>query len=243
MRKFRYILLAVFLLVAASCDKPIKPEAATLTVSPSTLEFKADDASNKLVLVTTTESWTASVSAGWIHLDKTSGSSTGSVTVTVDVNENADDRTGTISFSGAQKADVTVTQAGSDIVPLVAQPAAFDGNKRSSTTYQLLIYSFADSNGDGVGDFKGIISKLDYLDAIGATALWLSPAHPTSSYHAYDVNDYSTVNPLYGTEKDFKDLVDAAHAKGIKIYMDYVLNHSGSNNAWFKEALEDPSSP
>ena len=243
MKQFRYILLAALLLVAASCDKPVKPEAATLTVSPSTLEFKADDASNKLVLVTTTEPWTVSTSATWIHLDKKSGDSSGSVTVTVDVNEATDDRKGTISFSGAQKADVTVTQAGSDIVTLVAQPAAFDGNKRSSTTYQLLIYSFADSDGDGVGDFKGIISKLDYLDAIGATALWLSPAHPTSSYHAYDVNDYSTVNPLYGTEKDFKDLVDAAHAKGIKIYMDYVLNHSGSNNAWFKEAVADPSSP
>ena len=243
MKQFRYILLAVLLLVAASCDKPVKPEAATLTVSPSTLEFKADDASNKLVLVTTTEPWTVSTSATWIHLDKKSGDSSGSVTVTVDVNEGTDDRQGTISFSGAQKADVTVTQAGSDIVTLVAQPAAFDGNKLSSTTYQLLIYSFADSDGDGVGDFKGIISKLDYLDAIGATALWLSPAHPTSSYHAYDVNDYYSVNPLYGTEQDFKALIDAAHAKGIKIYMDYVLNHSGKNNAWFQEALADPSSP
>ena len=243
MKQFRYILLAVLLLVAASCDKPVKPEAATLTVSPSTLEFKADDASNKLVLVTTTEPWTVSTSATWIHLDKKSGDSSGSVTVTVDVNEGTDDRQGTISFSGAQKADVTVTQAGSDIVTLVAQPAAFDGNKLSSTTYQLLIYSFADSDGDGVGDFKGIISKLDYLDAIGATALWLSPAHPTSSYHAYDVNDYYSVNPLYGTEADFKSLIDAAHSKGIKIYMDYVLNHSGKNNAWFQEALADPSSP
>ena len=243
MKKFRYILLAALMCAAVSCDKPVKPEAATLTVSPSTLEFKADDASNRLVLVTTTESWTASTSASWIHLDKTSGSSGGSVTVTVEANSATDERRGTISFNGAQKADVTVTQAGSDIRTLVAQPAAFDGNKRSSTTYQLLIYSFADSNGDGIGDFKGIISKLDYLDAIGATALWLSPAHPTSSYHAYDVDDYSTVNPLYGTEADFKALVDAAHQKDIKIYMDYVLNHSGSNNAWFKEALADPDSP
>ncbi|MBQ4175227.1 MAG: hypothetical protein II597_10590, partial [Prevotella sp.] len=67
--------------------------------------------------------------------------------------------------------------------------------------------------------------------------------HPSDSYHAYDVTDYFSVNPLYGTEQDFKDLIDAAHAKGIKIYMDYVLNHSGKGNAWFKEALADPSSP
>ena len=87
---------------------------------------------------------------------------------------------------------------------IVPQPAAFDGNKRASTTYQLLIYSFADSDGDGVGDFKGIENHLDYLDAMGATALWLSPAHPTGSYHGYDVNDYFALNPKFGTEADFK---------------------------------------
>ena len=244
MKKSGLILLAAVLFFAASCgEKHVKPESATLTVSPATLSFAADDASNKLVLVTTTEPWTASASASWIHLDKKSGDATGSVTVTVEANENTDDRTGTISFSGAQKADVTVTQAGSDIRTLVPVASAFDGKKRSSTTYQLLIYSFADSDGDGVGDFKGIQKRLDYLDELGATALWLSPAHPTSSYHAYDVNDYYSVNPLYGTEDDFKALIEAAHAKGIKIYMDYVLNHSGKDNAWFKEAVADPSSP
>ncbi len=244
MKKFRFILLAALLAVAVSCgEKPVTPEAATLTVSPATLEYKAEDSSNKLVLVTTTEGWTASVSDSWIHLDKTSGNTGGSVTVTVDANTGVDDRKGTISFKGAQSANVSVTQAGTDIRPMVANPDPFDGKKISSTTYQLLIYSFADSNGDGVGDFKGIVSKLDYLDALGVTALWLSPAHPTSSYHAYDVNDYYSVNELYGGEQDFKDLIDAAHGRGIKIYMDYVLNHSGKNNAWFQEALADPSSP
>lgn len=131
-----------------------------------------------------------------------------------------------------------------EIIPqtLTVSPTSlpFDGNKRASTTYQLLIYSFSDSNGDGIGDFKGIQNKLDYLDGLGVTALWLSPAHPTSSYHAYEVDDYSTVNPLYGTEQDFKDLIDAAHAKGIKIYMDYVLNHSGTGTEWFKSVKADP---
>ncbi len=241
MKKFRFILLAALLAVAASCgEKPVTPETATLTVSPATLEYKAEDSSNKLVLVTTTEGWTASVSDSWIHLDKTSGNTGGSVTVTVDANTGADDRKGTISFKGAQSANVSVTQAGTDIRPMVANPDPLGGTKLSSTTYQLLIYSFADSNGDGVGDFKGIVSKLDYLDALGVTALWLSPAHPTSSYHAYDVNDYYSVNELYGTEQDFKDLIDAAHGKGIKIYMDYVLNHSGKNNEWFKSVQADP---
>jgi len=121
----------------------------------------------------------------------------------------------------------------------------------SGTTYQLLVYSFADSDGDGVGDFKGIQSKLDYLADMGVTALWLSPAHPSSSYHAYDVNDYYALNPLYAVgqkttgkaEADFKELLAEAHKKGIAIYMDYVLNHSGKDNAWFRDAVANPDSP
>ena len=245
MKKFRYILLAALLLVAQSCGekKPPQPEPATLSVSPTSLSFTADDSSNKLLLVTTTASWNASASASWIHLDKTSGVNGGSITVTVDANEGVDDRNGTISFTGATKAEVSVTQAGSDIRTLVANPDPLGARKLSSTTYQLLIYSFADSDGHGIGDFKGIQKRLDYLDALGVTALWLSPAHPTSSYHAYDVNDDYAVNSLYGSEQDFKDLINAAHDKGISIYMVYVLNHSGKDNAWFKEALADPSSP
>ena len=244
MKKSRFLLIAALLSLALSCkEKEPEPAPATLTVSPTEISFKADDQSNKLLLVTTTASWNAAPSASWIHLDKTSGSSGGSVTVTVDPNEGTDDRKGTISFTGAENATVTVTQAGSDIVTLVPVADAFDGTKRASTTYQLLIYSFADSNGDGIGDFKGIISKLDYLDGLGATALWLSPAHPSDSYHAYDVDDYYSISELYGGQKDFEELIKAAHAKGIKIYMDYVLNHSGKGNKWFQEALADPSSP
>ncbi|MBR4133746.1 MAG: hypothetical protein IKU04_04390 [Bacteroidales bacterium] len=245
MKKSGYLLLiAALLSLAVSCrEKEPLPAPATLTVSPTEISFTADDSSNKLLLVTTTEPWTASASGSWIHLDKTSGGAGGSVTVTVDPNEGTEDRKGTISFTGAEKAAVTVTQAGSDIRTLVANPDPLGATKLSSTTYQLLIYSFADSDGDGVGDFKGITSKLDYLDGLGATALWLSPAHPSDSYHAYDVDDYYAVSELYGGEKDFEDLIKAAHAKGIKIYMDYVLNHSGKGNKWFQEALVDPSSP
>jgi Glycosidases len=244
MRKSGILVLAALLTAAVSCgEKTPQAELTSLTVSPTELSFVSDDASNKLLLVSTTTSWSAQASAGWIHLDKTFGESGGSVSVSVDPNEGAADRTGSISFTGAQSASVSVTQKGSDIRLLTAQPDAFDGNKRSSTTYQLLVYSFADSDGDGVGDFKGIQSKLDYLDALGVTALWLSPVHPSDSYHGYDVTDYNTVNPAFGTEQDFNELVAAAHAKGIKIYLDYVLNHSGKGNAWFQEALANPSSP
>lgn len=112
----------------------------------------------------------------------------------------------------------------------------------SKISYQLLVYSFADSNGDGIGDFKGIEQKLDYFTSLGVEALWLSPIHKATSYHGYDVEDYASVNPEYGTEADFKALIDAAHAKGIKIYLDYVLNHSSKNHPWFLDATSSAES-
>ena len=114
----------------------------------------------------------------------------------------------------------------------------FIGEKQSDITYQLLIYSFADSDGDGIGDFNGITQNLDYLDGLGVTALWLSPIQPSVSYHGYDITDYNSVNPTYGTEQDFKNLISKAHKKGIKIYLDYVLNHSSVNHPWFKKAID-----
>lgn len=118
-------------------------------------------------------------------------------------------------------------------------------DKKSGITYQLNVYSFADSDGDGQGDFQGIIDHLDYLDAIGATALWLSPVNDSQSYHAYDIKDYYSIKPIYGgkgataaqAEAKFKELIDKAAAKNIDIYMDYVLNHSGDQHPWFQKAL------
>ncbi len=235
-------------LVFAACQEP-KPqeEELTFSVTPASLSFKAEDSSVKLVTVSTNGSWTATPAGEWIHLDKTSGSGNASISVTASANTEEVVRSANILVIGnkegskEQQFSVSVTQEESGNHTLVPSPAAFDGNKRSSTTYQLLVYSFADSDGDGVGDFNGITSKLDYLDALGVTALWLSPAHPTSSYHGYDVNDYNALNPAFGTEADFKSLIDKAHEKGIKIYMDFVLNHSGSNHPWFKSVKADPA--
>ena len=125
---------------------------------------------------------------------------------------------------------------------VVAEPDAWDNTKRADVSYQLLIYSFADSDGDGIGDFQGIISKLDYLDELGVSAVWLSPAHPAMSYHGYDVLDYEALNDDYGTEDDFRRLIEAAHAHDIKIYMDWVINHTGKNHPWFQAALADENS-
>ena len=113
--------------------------------------------------------------------------------------------------------------------------------KLSGITYQINVYSFADSDGDGWGDIRGITQHLDYLDSIGATALWLSPVHEAMSYHGYNVNDYYSVSRKLGTEADLKDLIDKAKAKNIAIYLDFVLNHSGKDNEWFRQAVADPS--
>ena len=249
MKRFLYMALSAVLLFTACKEEPtVQEEELTFSVTPSSLSFKAEDSSSKLITITTNGNWTASPAADWLHLDKNSGSGNGAVTVTVSANAEEVSRTANIQVIGKkgskeQQFSVSVTQEESGNHTLVPSPAAFDGKKRSSTTYQLLVYSFADSDGDGVGDFNGITSKLDYLDELGVTGLWLSPIHPSDSYHGYDVTDYYAVNPKFGTEEDFKNLVKKAHEKGIQIYIDYVLNHSGKGNEWFQQALADPSSP
>jgi len=110
--------------------------------------------------------------------------------------------------------------------------------KKSGLTYQVNVFSFKDSNGDGYGDFNGLAQSLDYFDKMGVTALWLSPIQPAQSYHGYDITDYEIVNPRFGTEEDFQNLIDKAHEHNIRIYMDYVINHSGDQNKWFLDVKE-----
>ncbi len=108
--------------------------------------------------------------------------------------------------------------------------------------YEIFVRSFNDSNGDGIGDFNGIVQKLDYLQELGVNALWLMPIHPSPSYHGYDVLNYYAVNPQYGTMDDFKHLLNAAHAIDIKIIIDFVPNHTSSQHPFFVDANSDPNS-
>jgi glycosidase len=111
-----------------------------------------------------------------------------------------------------------------------------DVSAKYRTYYQLLVYSFADSNGDGIGDFKGIADKLDYLEDLGVKGLWLSPINKSPSYHSYDVVDYYGVKTVYEVDGyTFEDLIADAAARDIDIIMDLVLNHTGSEHAWFLE--------
>ena len=122
-------------------------------------------------------------------------------------------------------------------------PDDWDEQRRAGITYQLLVYSFADSDGDGWGDLAGVASKLDYLQQLGVGALWLSPIHPAMSYHGYDVTDYTAIDPRLGTEADFDRLVSEAHNRDIHIYLDYVMNHTGKDHPWFLAAKESEDSP
>lgn len=104
--------------------------------------------------------------------------------------------------------------------------------------YHIFVYSFCDSNGDGIGDLKGIESKLDYIADLGFNGVWLSPIHPSNTEHCYDVKDYYDVNEKFGTLNDFDDLVKAAHDKGMSIMMDLVINHTSNKHVWFLQAQE-----
>ncbi|MDE7406702.1 MAG: InlB B-repeat-containing protein [Clostridiales bacterium] len=104
--------------------------------------------------------------------------------------------------------------------------------------YQIFVASFCDSNGDGVGDLKGIISKLDYLQSLNVDVLWLTPIQSSNSYHGYDCYDYYSIDPKFGTNADYRRLVFEAHSRGMKIIMDLVVNHTSPNNEWFKKSKD-----
>ena len=102
---------------------------------------------------------------------------------------------------------------------------------------------FADSNDDGIGDLKGIISKLDYLKDLGVDILWICPFFDSPmDDNGYDVRDYGLVNPRYGSNEDFKALIEEAHKRGIRLLADFVMNHTSDEHPWFKKALADPNS-
>ncbi len=114
---------------------------------------------------------------------------------------------------------------------------------RDAVFYEIFVRSYCDSDGNGIGDFNGITSKLDYLQSLGIKGIWLMPINPSPSYHGYDVLNYYAVNPQYGTMDDFKTLIAEAHARGIRIIIDLVLNHTSSQHPFFIDSNNNPHSP
>ncbi len=121
--------------------------------------------------------------------------------------------------------------------------------KEFSDCYDLVVYqiyprSFCDSDGDGVGDLRGVISKLDYIRELGANAVWLCPIFKSPQCdNGYDISDYRDIDPMYGTMADFDLLVATAHQKGIKVIMDLVANHTSSEHEWFRRARSSKTDP
>ena len=109
--------------------------------------------------------------------------------------------------------------------------------------YQIYPASFCDSNGDGIGDMPGIISRLDHLADLGIGLIWLSPVHASPMIdNGYDIADYQAINPTFGTMADMDRLIAEARLRGIGILMDLVVNHTSDQHAWFEAARSDPAS-
>lgn len=115
---------------------------------------------------------------------------------------------------------------------------------KEAVFYQIYPRTFCDSNGDGIGDIQGIIQKLDYLKELGVDALWLSPIYDSPmADNGYDIRDYEKINSDFGTMEDFEQLLKEVHAKGMKLIMDLVVNHTSDEHRWFQQAIQDPKSP
>ncbi len=118
-------------------------------------------------------------------------------------------------------------------------PSWFD----HAVLYEIFVRSFADGDGDGIGDLNGVTQRLDYLQSLGVSVLWLMPIYPSPSYHGYDVTDFFAVNPDYGTLADLRRLVEAAHARGMRVILDFVPSHLSNAHPLFRQAYGNPDSP
>ncbi|MBQ3083315.1 MAG: alpha-amylase [Alistipes sp.] len=242
------MLLAAVLLMAYGCseneviDGQLQdPSQEELSASSLSYTF-TNEGGSQPIIITAPGSWYVSSSADWCYASLSSGANgTTELHIMAEPNPKAKERTAelTLACEGQPSIIISVTQSAAiDDPNLVKTDVVWDGVNRSEMIYQILVYSFADSNGDNYGDFQGIISKLDYIKELGAGAIWLSPIHPADSYHGYDITDYTDVHPKFGTKDDFKQLLEAAHQRGIKIYIDIAVNHTGKGHPWYTEALE-----
>ena len=162
---------------------------------------------------------------------------------------------GSWKLSGLQKiAGRKLEPAFFDVfLKLVNQERELPGDERSAIVpawwkeavfYQIYPRTFYDTDGDGIGDLKGILQKLDYLKELGVDALWLSPVYDSpNDDNGYDIRDYHKIMAEFGTMEDFDELLEQVHARGMRLIMDLVVNHTSDEHEWFQEALRDPESP
>lgn len=140
--------------------------------------------------------------------------------------------------------------SGKDMVKLNSSLTEYNGltdeDNKERTCYEVFVYSFADSDGDGIGDIRGLTEKLDYINDgdpatdgdLGCTEIWTMPVFPSPTYHKYDVTDFMDIDSQYGTMADFEELISECHKRGVKIIIDLPVNHTSVDHPWFREASE-----
>src|SRR5512138_2126212 len=112
---------------------------------------------------------------------------------------------------------------------------------KDAIVYEVHVRAFYDSNADGIGDFRGLTQKLDYLQELGVTAIWLLPFYPSPLRDdGYDIADYYSINPIYGTLGDFQTFLDEAHARGLRVITELVVNHTSDQHPWFERSRHAP---
>ena len=116
------------------------------------------------------------------------------------------------------------------LICLVNAAAAQTAQTPAINWYEIFVRSYQDSDGDGIGDLKGVCNRLDYISDMGYDGIWLMPIMPSPSYHKYDVTDYMSIDPQYGTLEDFRALVKGCHERGIRLIIDLPVNHSSSQH-------------
>ncbi|MCI5713854.1 MAG: alpha-amylase family glycosyl hydrolase [Lachnospiraceae bacterium] len=156
------------------------------------------------------------------------------------------------SQTGTEAEGVTEMEASADTQNTLAYMTSINKGEaeviddKYRTFYEVFLYSFSDSDGDGIGDIRGLIDKLDYINDgddetdtdLGCNGIWLMPIMPSTTYHKYDVLDYQNIDAQYGTLDDFKELVEECHARGINLIIDLVMNHTSSEHPWFQAACD-----
>lgn len=121
---------------------------------------------------------------------------------------------------------------------------AFTPWYKEMSVYQIWPRSFCDGNGDGIGDLWGVLSKLDYIKSLGVDAIWFSPLYPSpNADYGYDISDYMDIHPDYGNLEVFRQVLDEAHSRGLKVFMDLVVNHTSDEHPWFKASRSSKNSP
>lgn len=159
------------------------------------------------------------------------------------IQENGQEKTKESTQEHSQAADTDVNETANavsgwigDEYPYEQELQIVDDNYRNY--YEIFVYSFYDSDGDGIGDLNGVTQKLDYIKDMGFNGIWLMPVFQSTTYHKYDITDYMKIDSEYGSTEDMQNLIEECHKRGIRIILDFVMNHTSSQHLWFTQACE-----